>query len=893
MKYILFFLTFIAFFFQACSPIKKGSEQVVKTKINSSVKQDQIDLPYHPSKTKVFDLLHTDLRVQPKWENQSLEGTANLLLKPYFYSSDQLVLDAKGMTFNSVSLRSANALIPLKYEYDSLKLDIQLDKEYNRQDTISIQIEYTAFPNKLAGNGSKAIKDDKGLYFINPLGRDSVKPRQIWTQGETEASSCWFPTIDSPNEKCSQKISIVVDSSLVTLSNGVLVSSELEGAFRVDTWEQKKQHAPYLFMMAIGEFAIIKDSWKEIPVNYYVPKKDSSNAKGVFGNTPEVLSFFSEKLGYTYPWDKYHQVVVSDYVSGAMENTGAVIYGKWVFTSSQERIDYNWENVVAHELFHHWFGDLVTCESWANLPLNESFATYGEYLWIEHKYGLKEAGKHLRGDYLSYLSDTPRVDLIRYHYDDKEDMFDSHTYEKGSLILHMLRNLVGDDAFFASINLYLQNRAFKTAEVHDLRMAFEQVSGQDLNWFFNQWFLDKGHPILDVNWETSGDSLLLNVSQTQNIEYPTFKLPVDIDFYFNGQKTRKKIWVTKRNETFVFEGLAEAEAVNFDADKVLLIELNQTLSPEEAFILFDQSDHYGTKLEAMLQVRRDTSLAGWELMSLASRDKFDSFRKLSFYFSTNKEYAKTEENKSYLLEKYKKDPSPEVRVAIVSTIYNIWNEDSSLISFYKKALMDSSINVKLTALNIINALAREDALLRAHELENETDPRIVRHLSRMYIDIKDESKSKWFNWAIKHVEYRNKSYVISNYLKYLLEKNNEVVWKACKNLEEEAIYENNKEVRYSSAIAIHQLRERNIARIDDIRKDIVDKKEASRGKPYDLKLLEEKHQELLNHDKRMEELIKKIFNSEINKNVREKYQKRGLLNTQVPSLKEDNQNVEP
>jgi hypothetical protein len=207
--------------------------------------------------------------------------------------------------------------------------------------------------------------------------------------------------------------------------------------------------------------------------------------------------------------------------------------------------------------------------------------------------------------------------------------------------------------------------------------------------------------------------------------------------------------------------------------------------------------------------------------------------------------------------------------------------------------MDSSINVKLKALNIINALAREDALLRAHDFENEIDPRIIRHLSRMYSDIKDESKSKWYNWAIKNVEYRNKSYVISKYLQYLFEKDNEVVWKASKNLEEQAVYENNKEVRYSSAIAIHQLRERNIARIEDIRKDIVDKKEASRGKPYDLKLLEEKHQELLNHDKRMEDLVKNIFNSEINKNVLEKYRNRAPLNTKVPSLEDDKQNIEP
>ena len=375
----------------------------------------------------------------------------------------------------------------MSYEYDSVQITISLLKEYSRIDTIDVQIEYTAKPNELKSGGSAAISDDKGLYFINPLGRDKVKPKQLWTQGETEASSCWFPTIDAPNEKTTQEIKITIDDYFTTLSNGLLISSTKNpDGTRTDYWKQDKPHAPYLFMMAVGKFAVVQDTWKGIPVNYLVEPKDSANARGVFGNTPEMLSFYSEKLGYSYPWDKYNQVVVSDYIAGAMENTGAVIHGKWVFTTPEEQIDYNHEDVIAHELFHHWFGDLVTCESWANLPLNESFATYGEYLWIEHKYGKMKADRHLRMDMVYYLDDTPRVDLIRYHYDNREDMFDRHSYQKGGRVLHMLRDYVGDEAFFESIKVYLHNRAFKTAEIHHLRMAFEEVTGEDLNWFFNQ-----------------------------------------------------------------------------------------------------------------------------------------------------------------------------------------------------------------------------------------------------------------------------------------------------------------------------------------------------------------------------------------------------------------------
>lgn len=883
----LLILPLIALVVQACLPTKQESDRVNKAKVTTIVKQHKAEYPYHASETRTFDLIHTDLNVVPMWDNQTLQGVAKLTLKPYFYPTNELILDAKGMSLKSVGLLLETGVKTLQYEYDSLQISIQLDKEYTKEDTIVVEIAYQANPNKLTGNGSKAINDDKGLYFINPYGRDKVKPRQLWTQGETEASSCWFPTIDAPNEKCTQKIAISVDSTLTTLSNGVLVSSKVENGLRVDTWEQKKPHAPYLFMMAVGDFAIVKDSWKGMPVNYLVPVKDSAYAREVFGNTPEMLSFYSDILGYEYPWDKYNQIVVSDYVSGAMENTGAVIHGNWVYTTPTERIDYNNEDVIAHELFHHWFGDLVTCESWSNLPLNESFATYGEYLWIEHKYGQYQAEKQLRNDYLAYMSDTPRVNLIRYHYNHREDMFDRHSYQKGGRILHMLRNIVGDDAFFASLKLYLHNRAFKNAEVHDLRMAFEDVTGQDLNWFFNQWFLDKGHPIVNVNWEHLGDSLVLNVSQVQPLDQPTFKFPVDVDIYFGGKAETKKIWISKRSESFVFEGLGGAEAVNFDSKKVILMELNQSLTDEEALVLFKKSDDYGTKLESMIQVKGDTSMTSWELMNLAAKDKFNSFRKLSVYFSTPFDEGKTEDHKEHLFNMFEKDSSSDVRVAIINSIQSTWPDDSALITFYKKALNDSSINVKLTALDVVNEIAREDALLRAYELEKETDARVIRQLASMYTDVRDESKRKWYNWAMKQVEARSKEYVIYKYSQYLSEKSNDVIWKACKALEEEAIHENNKKVRVSAALAIQRLRERNIKRIEDIRKDINDKKAGSRGKPYDLKILIEKHEELLAHDKRMADLLKKIYDAEINENNKKEYDKNELITTVVPDFKQE------
>lgn len=886
MKKIAVLLPLLTLIVISCKSLlnQEGEKANTQTKNTQSVK---LDLPpYQPSETRIFDLIHTDLTVAPNWQKQQLSGKALLILKPYFYDSDSLILDAKGMTIESVQLvDTANNKKTLSYTYDSLQIKVNLNKTYTRKDTIKVEVVYVAKPNELTSGGSKAITDDKGLYFINPLGRDKVKPQQIWTQGETEASSCWFPTIDAPNEKTSQDIKIIVDQQFNTLSNGLLISSSVNAdGTRTDHWQQTKPHAPYLFMMAVGKFAVLNEKWNGIDVNYIVPKKDSAQAKNVFGNTPEMLSFYSELLDYPYPWDKYSQIVVSDYVSGAMENTGAVIHGKWVFTSKEEQIDYNHEDVIAHELFHHWFGDLVTCESWANLPLNESFATYGEYLWMEHKYDQFTADRHLYIDLINYVSDTSRVDLIRFHYDDKEDMFDRHSYEKGGRVLHMLRSYLGDDAFFGGLALYLKNRAYKSAEIHDLRLAFEEVSGQDLNWFFNQWFLDKGHPILNITTESQGDSLLLTVKQNQGTRFPVFEFPVTVDVYFGGAVKRKNLWVNKREETFLFKGLGGAEAVNFDADKVLLAEINHDYSSEEALVLFQKGKNYRTKLDALISVKGDTSAAAWEVLHLASKDTFEHYRKISYYFWPRIEDGQTEEHKERVLNTLNSDKSSHVRLACVSSLASTWPKDSSLIPVYKKALKDASINVKLTALNALESIAREDALLRAYELEKSTDPRVVRNLASFYSDVKDESKRKWYDWAVKQLEARSKSFVINKYAEYLSEKGNEIVWKASQTLKEEALYENNKDVRQSAGFAIQSLRKRNMKRIADIRADIVDKKAASKGKPYDLKLLEEKHEELLAHDKRLAELIKKIVDAEQDSKVKAAYINAGFLTTTLPSF---------
>jgi aminopeptidase N len=526
------------------------------------------------SSPRINDLVHTKLEVKFDYAKAYLYGKAWITLKPHFYNTDSLLLDAKGMDIKEISIMRGTAKSKLKYEYDGMELRITLDRMYKGGENYTIYIDYTSKPNELKVKGSAAITDAKGLYFINPTGEEKGKPTQIWTQGETEANSVWMPTIDKPNQKTTEEIYMTVPSKYVTLSNGLLMNQKINAdGTRTDYWKMDLPHAPYLFFMGVGEFSIIKDSYKGKEVSYYVEKEYAPVARTIFGHTPEMIKFFSEKLGVEFPWQKYAQIVGRDYVSGAMENTTATLHQESAYQNARELVDgVGWESTIAHELFHQWFGDLVTAESWSHITVNESFANYSETLWDEYKNG-KDAGDQQNfGDMQGYLQGpaNPAKDLVRFHYADKEDVFDGVSYNKGGRILHMLRNYVGDDAFFKSLNYYLTNNKFKAGEAGLLRLAFEEVTGKDMNWFWNQWYYGSGHPIvkIDYNYDTPGKAMVI-IEQTQKTD-KVFRLPLAIDVYNGAAKKRYNVWVENKIDTFSFNYSQKPDLINVDADKVML-----------------------------------------------------------------------------------------------------------------------------------------------------------------------------------------------------------------------------------------------------------------------------------------------------------------------------------
>ena len=488
---------------------------------------------YRAEAQKINSLIHTKLDLKFDYEKEEVHGEAWITLKPHFYDTNQLTLDAKSMEIHSIEMLKGNSKKKLNFTQDDFQVFIDLDKVYNRNEDYTVYIKYTARPNEVKAQGSRAISSAKGLYFINPRGEEPNKPTQIWTQGEPESNSAWFPTIDKPNQKTSQEIYLTVPDQYVTLSNGKLEKqTKNSDGTRTDYWNFKEKHAPYLFFVGIGDFAVIKDKWEDIVVDYYVEHEYAPYAKDIFGDTPEMIQFFSDILQYKYPWNKYSQMVARDYVSGAMENTTAVLHQERAQQLPGQLIDENiWEGTIAHELIHHWFGNLVTTESWMNLAVNEAFANYSEYMWYEYKYGKNKAEEDRYFDLKRYTSDESHFgkDLIRKYYKDKQDMFDVVSYNKGGKgILHMLRKYLGDDAFYTGLSKYLHDNAYGTAEGTHIRLALEEVSGLDLNWFFDQWFYSNGHPqlILAYDYDTNSKKVKVHVSQTQN-NY--FEFPFAID----------------------------------------------------------------------------------------------------------------------------------------------------------------------------------------------------------------------------------------------------------------------------------------------------------------------------------------------------------------------------
>lgn len=794
---------------------------------------------YNPAETRKNDLVHTRLDVRFDWAKEQLNGVATLTLKPYFYPQNTLELDAKGFDIHSVKLveEKSKKSTELKYTYDEKVITIELNKTYTRDEKYIVRIDYTAKPNELAHGGSAAISNDKGLYFINASGADPNKPKQIWTQGETEASSCWFPTIDTPNQKTTEEIYMTVDAKYTTLSNGLLVYSKTnEDGTRTDYWKMDQPHSPYLFMMAVGEYAVVKDKWNKMEVSYYVEPKFEKYARNIFGNTPEMLEFFSTKLGLKYPWDKYSQIVVRDYVSGAMENTTATIHMEALQVDDRTLLDESWDYIIAHELFHHWFGDLVTAESWANLPLNESFANYSEYLWNEHKYGKDEADYKGLDEKEQYLAESEQKQepLIRYYYKDREDMFDSHSYAKGGRILHMLRKYVGDDAFFLSLKKYLEAHKYKNAEIHDLRLAFEDVTGEDLNWFFNQWFLSAGHPQLLVTQSYADGNVQLTITQQQDSLYtPIYKLPLKVDVWTAGKKTRYNVVVDKATQTLEFPSASQPDLVVFDAEQQLLGVIKHEKSNKELIFQYYNTDTYLTKRESIKSLEKKLDDPAISKMILdAMDDKFWKVRQLAVAAFGEFKGERPAPLKDKLMSLATKDKRSYVRAESMGVLATSAERDQYL-ELYRKGIEDPSYTVVATALYAYLATKPTDAATQLSRFEKFENQEIALTIASYYAETGDAEKYTWFTDKISHLAGGGLYQFLQPFGQYLMKANPETQKKGAQVLSKIALENGTYYIRFAAYQALSLIPDAE--GVKEIRKEVKEKEKDERlKKVYDM-----------------------------------------------------------
>jgi aminopeptidase N len=479
----------------------------------------------HYAPDRPADVQHVDLRLALDLEAERVSGTVTTTFRVLYDDLRSVRLSASELEIERVALVGGPALSATQ---DGRHLIITLDRAYQHDETFAIEIAYATRPRT-------------GMHFVKPGPDDPTRPRQVWTQGQPETNHFWFPCHDSPNDRATTSLAVTVPAPYFALSNGRLEKVEEDSAAGSKTyfWRHDLPHPAYLVTLVVGEFAEVQDTWDGIPVPYYVRRDREQDARLMMGKTPDMLAFFSDRFGVRYPYEKYAQVVCELY-TGAMEHTSATTHSFTLFPDARAALDVMHPKlVVAHELVHQWFGDLLTCRDWSQLWLNESFATYFEAAYVQYDDGEDTFRYELRENLHDYLDQSYRRPIVYNVYNtDGWELFDAHAYQKGSLVLHLLRFVLGEQGFWRAIQHYLRTNRGREVVTADLERAIEEATGRSMGQFFEQWVYRAGHPEFEVsfNWDEEHKLASVSVKQTQKIDehFPCFVTPVDIALTIPG-----------------------------------------------------------------------------------------------------------------------------------------------------------------------------------------------------------------------------------------------------------------------------------------------------------------------------------------------------------------------
>lgn len=477
------------------------------------------------NRRRVFDVQHYKIVLALNPSAKTISAVTTISLKPLKDGLAKLSLDSVGLKYRGVTSHNGE---PLPYTTGAGKINITLPRSYSRDEVITVRFDYEAKPTK-------------GIYFVDELRNGSrvVQSAQAWTQGEPEEARHWFPSYDFPDDKATSEQTITAGPGETVISNGELKSAtDNPNGTRTFHYFMGVPHSTYLMSFVVGKYVRTADALRDVPLSVYTYPERPTAARDIFAKTADMMRAYEQLTGVPYPYNKYDQTIVANFNFGGMENiTATTLSDRDVYLAATPLGKDVVEDLISHELAHSWFGNMVTCRNWAELWLNEGFATFMEAAWRERAYGRENYIAKLRSDIGQYFFDDARGSRRHGLYNllakPDDSIFDSTTYKKGGAVVHMLRDTVGDEIFWKAINTYLSRHRFDNVTSSDLKSVFEEESGKDLTWFFEQWVYGTGYPKLRITstYSRRTGALTVAVSQTQapgRLTPAAFRLPLDI-----------------------------------------------------------------------------------------------------------------------------------------------------------------------------------------------------------------------------------------------------------------------------------------------------------------------------------------------------------------------------
>ncbi|HLF72132.1 MAG TPA: M1 family aminopeptidase [Dehalococcoidia bacterium] len=568
------------------------------------------DKPHYPRDRSV-DITHVRLDIALDLDAKRISGSVAHSFEALNDDLTALELDAIELEILDVRLADGPAL---KYAYAGGRVRIGLERPLAAGEKATVIVNFAGSPRR-------------GLYFIGPDEGYPDKRLEAWTQGEDEDSRHWFPCYDYPNEMATSEMHVTVREPFTVIAIGALTGVEPgpQPGTRTFHWSQETPHVTYLTSVVAGEYVEIRDEWEGIPVLYYVPPGKEADGRELFKNTPAIMALFSERTGVRYPYAKYSQVVVQDFIFGGMENVSATTITDTALLDQRARLDNDVEYLVAHELAHQWFGDLLTCRDWSHGWLNEGFATFFELVWCEQSKGRDEFLLALQGEIDNYIGESARYKrpIVTNVYNEPIDLFDRHLYEKGGIVLNMLRAFLGDALYWKAIRNYVASRRGHNVVTGDLQRAIEEATGKNLDWFFDQWVFGAGHPELKGSyaWDDETKLAKLSLTQTQKGERiaEAFRLPLRLDFRLeNGETSSTKVEMTEREQAFYIPMPSKPRFVSLDCEVLKTLDLDRPTEMLKAQI--ESDDNVLGRIEAARALGKKGDRTAIEALAKAVRE---------------------------------------------------------------------------------------------------------------------------------------------------------------------------------------------------------------------------------------------------------------------------------